>query len=99
MIVHLHAYLGKDIENNKNDQGKPYFKLSVAERVSKEEKPQWFTIFCHQLPEKLVSYLKKGSLVYVIGRLTVNLYKGKPNLIINALEVQLLLSKKEEKSE
>ncbi|MEZ4848220.1 MAG: single-stranded DNA-binding protein [Bacteroidia bacterium] len=99
MIIHLHAYLGQNIENLKTDRGQTYYKMSVAERVGKEEEPQWFTVFCHQLPAKLVPFLKKGSLVFISGKLSISTYKEKLNLIINAFEVQLLFSKQEEKEE
>ncbi|MEZ4850665.1 MAG: single-stranded DNA-binding protein [Bacteroidia bacterium] len=94
MIVHLHGHLGQDAEILGQDNDHEYVKLSVAEKSVKDKKVQWVTVFIHHIPNKLLPYLIKGSLVYVVGRLKVNMYEGNPQLIINANEIQLLANPK-----
>lgn len=98
MIVHLQGHLGQNAETLQNQEQKEYHKLSIAEKTPQGEEPQWIKVFCHHLSTALVPHLTKGSFVSIVGRLTVSLYNGQPNIVVNGLDVQLLFSKKENES-
>ena len=74
--VILIGNLGKDPEIRRTQDGRPIANLSIATSESwkkdgeKHEKTEWHrVVFFGKLAEIVGEYLKKGSLVYVEGRL------------------------------
>src|SRR5581483_2268788 len=82
--VQLIGYLGKDPETRFTPSGKKvaHFSLAVTQRwksggVSKEA-TEWFNVEAwNKLGELAQQYLKKGSLVYIEGRLKTDKYEDK----------------------
>jgi len=79
-VVHLSGRLSKDAELTYNSEGKPALKLSVPvdERPDQQgnKGTTWFncTLFGPR-GEKIVEYLKKGTIVSLSGRLGVREYE------------------------
>ncbi len=101
--VLLMGNLTRDPELRYTPQGKPVATFSVAcNRVWKDadgerqEETQWFRIQCwNRLSEIATQYLRKGSKVYLEGRLSIRQYTGQDNLVhiscdVTATELQML---------
>jgi len=77
------------------------FSVAVSEKIKGQDKTTWFkiSIFGNQ-GEFILKYVKKGSLVFVDGRLGMNEYQGKDGVWKSAMEitasdVKLLSSKRD----
>jgi len=71
--------VGKDpVTNVKGDYVITDFSVAVSEKVKGQEKTTWFkvSVFGNQ-GEYVKKYIKKGTLVFVEGKLTVQEYTGK----------------------
>jgi single-strand DNA-binding protein len=80
--------LGKDPDMNYTPNGKPVTKFSIAVDQGKEQKPMWLNISCwNELAERMNSFLYKGALIFVQGRLQLRTYTDKSNIERQALEV------------
>jgi single-strand DNA-binding protein len=80
--------LGKDPDMSYTPTGKPVTKFSMAVDQGKEQKPMWLNISCwNELAERMNSFLYKGALVFVQGRLQLRTYADKSNIERQALEV------------
>lgn len=87
--------LGRDPEMSYTPNGVAVTKFSIAvNRVTKsqsgerQEETDWFNIVAwRQLAETCNTYLRKGSKVYVEGRLSQRKYTDKNNVERTALEV------------
>ncbi|MEO9058301.1 MAG: single-stranded DNA-binding protein [Ktedonobacteraceae bacterium] len=108
--IMLIGHLGKDPEMNYTPSGVAITKFSLAvNRYSKsstgerQEETDWFNIVAwRQLAETCNTYLRKGSKVFVDGRLTQRKYTDKNGVERTALEVTLnemeMLSSKSQSS-
>ena len=94
----LIGYVGRDPELRYTPDGTQVcdFSVAVNDKFSKEEKTTWFRVtIWGKRAEAASRYLKKGSQVYIEGRLIVNEYVDKNGVTkisidINASEVQFL---------
>ena len=96
---------GKEAEIKYFDSGKckSAFSLAVSrwDSKTKAEVTDWFNIECwDKTAEFAKEYIKKGSLMWLEGRLNVNKYTGKDGnekdyYIINATQIRLLGKKSE----
>ena len=82
--VQLIGYLGKDPETRFTPSGKKvaHFSLAVTQRWKSggesKEATEWFNVEAwNKLGEVAQQYLKKGSLVYIEGRLKTDKYEDK----------------------
>ncbi len=82
--VQLIGYLGKDPETRFTPSGKKvaHFSLAVTQRWKSggesKEATEWFNVEAwNKLGELAQQYLKKGSLVYIEGRLKTDKYEDK----------------------
>jgi single-strand DNA-binding protein len=105
--------LGKDVELKSLPSGKPVANFSIATSESwkdkktgeKQEKTEWHNIVVFdKLAEICGSYLKKGSLVYLEGKIQTRKYTDKNGVEkymteILANEMKMLGGKSEGKSE
>ena len=99
--VQLIGRLGKDPEGKYTPSGKKvtHFSLAVSQRWKANGEAREYTEWVNveawgRLGEVCQEYLKKGSLVYIEGRLKTEKYedKGEPKLLtkVDALSVQFL---------
>jgi single-strand DNA-binding protein len=80
--------LGKDPEMNYTPNGKPVTKFSLAVDQGKGQKPLWLNIVCwNELAERMNTYLQKGLLVFVQGRLVMRPYQDKNQVERVALDI------------
>jgi single-strand DNA-binding protein len=80
--------LGKDPDMSYTPTGKPVTKFSMAVDQGKDQKPMWLNISCwNELAERMNSFLYKGALVFVQGRLQLRTYVDKSTIERQALEV------------
>ena len=100
--VILVGSLGKDPENN----GKVVkFSLATSEKWKDEEKTEWHNVVAFgKIGEICGQYLKKGSLVYIEGKLSTNKWQDKEGNTrytteIIANQMQMLGGKTEAKQE
>ncbi len=112
--VNLIGYLGSDPELKKTEKGIQYVNVSIAtdesykdEKEKKLEKTEWHNLtFFKNLAEIVSKYCKKGSLIFVSGKLQTDKYEEKvgKELItryytkILVKNLQLLDRKKEDKN-
>jgi single-strand DNA-binding protein len=82
--VQLIGYLGKDPESRFTPSGKKvaHFSLAVTQHWKSggesKEATEWFNVEAwNKLGETVQQYLKKGSLIYVEGRLKTDKYEDK----------------------
>jgi single-strand DNA-binding protein len=82
--------LGKDSEVIVTNSGTKMLKFSVADEVyaDGQRKPQWINCvdFRKSSVEKLVEYLKKGTLVHVSGEVSLRSYEAKDGTTKTSLE-------------
>src|SRR5258708_36258556 len=70
------GHLGKDPELSVTNEGKPVTKFSLAVDQGKDQQPMWLNITCwDKLAEIVEKYARKGSLVFVQGRLVLRTYR------------------------
>jgi single-strand DNA-binding protein len=80
--------LGKDPEMSYTPTGKPVTKFSLAVDQGKDQKSMWLNVSCWEtLAERMNSFLYKGALVFVQGRLQVRTYTDKSNVERQAIDV------------
>jgi single-strand DNA-binding protein len=80
--------LGKDPEMSYTPTGKPVTKFSLAVDQGKDQKSLWLNVSCWEtLAERMNSFLYKGALVFVQGRLQVRSYTDKNNVERQAIDV------------
>lgn len=87
--------LGKDAEVREYD-GKKFLSFTVAISEKKKDNSEvttWVSVTSRQV--NLQSYLKKGKQVFVTGNQQTGVYENRPDIRVNADEVQLL-GKKED---
>ena len=90
------GYLGADAKEIKKEENKVSICFNVSSNLktaSGEEKTTWISCFLNR-PSKVVEYLKKGTMVYVSGDISVNVYEredGKtvPNITMNVWKIEL----------
>ncbi|HXF06065.1 MAG TPA: single-stranded DNA-binding protein [Blastocatellia bacterium] len=88
--------LGRDPELRYTPQGIPVCSFSVATNERRrdaagefQDKTTWFRVTTwRRLAELAHQYLKKGSLVYIEGRLSLNEFTARDGTIRSSLEVQ-----------
>lgn len=91
--IMLIGNLGRDPEMNYTPNGNPVTKFSLAvnrfgKSPSGERETDWFNIVAwNQLAETCNAYLKKGTKVFVEGRLVQRSYTGKDSVQRNVIEV------------
>jgi single-strand DNA-binding protein len=93
--IMLIGNLGRDPEMNYTPNGNAVTKFSLAvNRVSKspsgerQDETEWFNIVAwNRLAETCNTYLKKGSKIYVEGRLTQRKYTDKNGVERTAIDV------------
>src|SRR5512142_2394296 len=87
--------VGIDPQLNQTNEGVSYCRFRLAVDQGKEE-PMWLSVVAwRSLATQVEQYVKKGSLVLVAGRLSVDTYTDKQNqkqtgVEIVALEVRFL---------
>ncbi|SRR6266487_2210253 len=93
--------VGKDPELKQTNEGVSYCRFRLAVDSGKEE-PLWLSVVAWRtLATQVEKYVKKGSLVLVSGRLSVDTYTDKQNqkqtgVEIVALDVRFLDQKPKE---
>ncbi len=109
--ITLIGNLGRDPElrNISADRKVAEFSIAVTEKYTaggqQQEKTEWFKIsFWNQKADVVMNYLKKGSPVYVEGRLSVRTYvdkegKDRYSLEVTGSELTLIDSRPREGSE
>jgi single-strand DNA-binding protein len=105
--VQLIGNLGRDpeIKYAPGGQTVTQFSIAVARNSKKDgEQTDWFKVICwEKLAEIADQYLKKGSRVFVEGRLQIREYTGRDGSKKNVTEIvandMILLSGKEEQKE
>ncbi len=81
--AHLLVRLGSQPELRYTSEGRPYCRLSVAAdrylgKDAKEKATDWFTVVLFdRLAEVAGEYLRKGTRVFVEGRLVTRTYEAK----------------------
>ena len=93
--IMLIGNLGRDPDMNVTPDGTPVTKFSIAvnrrfksQAGGQKEETDWFNVVAwRQLAEVCNTYLRKGSKVYVEGRLTQRKYKDKNGIERTAIEV------------
>jgi single-strand DNA-binding protein len=88
--------LGRDPELRYTPQGTPVCSFSVATNERRrdsagefQDRTTWFRVTTwRRLAELAHQYLKKGSLVYIEGRLSVNEFTARDGTLRSSLEVQ-----------
>ncbi len=88
--VHLIGRLGKDPELRYTPAGNPvaHFSLAVDDSYKKDAPPLWINIVVWNKPaEACHEFLKKGSLVFVGGRLSIRAWEDKDGARHTATEV------------
>jgi single-stranded DNA-binding protein len=92
------GYLGSDAKENPKEDGKVAISFSISPK-GKQEKPTWVQCFYNR-PSAIIDYLKKGTLVYVTGDVSVDVYKKEDGTFIPSITIAVskieLLSKKED---
>jgi single-strand DNA-binding protein len=94
--IMLIGNLGRDPEMSYTPSGIAVTKFSLAvNRVTKsatgerQEETEWFNIVAwRQLAETCNNYLRKGTKVYIEGRLTMRKYTDRENIQRTSVEVQ-----------
>ncbi len=87
--------IGKDAtENTVKDKRVANFSVAVSKKINGQEQTTWFDVALWG-KEGVYPYLKKGTLVYVEGEVSLNLYHKNDgttggSLRINAFQVELL---------
>src|SRR5205814_3216184 len=100
--VLLIGNLGKDPEMKYTPQGKPMTTFSVAVSRRRQtpdgewkEETEWFRIVAwEKLAEQCNEYLRKGSKVYIEGRLKTREYQGQdgqPRQIVEVVAYEMLI--------
>jgi single-strand DNA-binding protein len=93
--------VGKDPQLNQTNEGVSYCRFRLAVEQGKDE-PLWLSVVAwRSLATQMEKYVKKGSLVLVSGRLSVDTYTDKQNqkqtgVEIVALDVRFLDQKPKE---
>lgn len=100
--VQITGNLGRDAQHNTSN-GNDFisFTVGVSEKWKnaqgeQQEKTDWFSVMTKQ--KSLLPYLKKGTKVFVQGKLSVGIYRNEKNntnqvdLSVNALSIELLSS-------
>ncbi len=96
--------VGKDPQLNQTNEGVSYCRFRLAVDQGKDE-PMWLSVVAwRSLATQVEKYVKKGSLVLVSGRLSVDTYIDKENrkqtgVEIVALDVRFLDQKRTEDRE
>lgn len=90
-VLHIVGHIGADaVEIKKNDS----FYFDVAVNSIKSDLPVWYRIFTSQ--GALAQYLKKGTLVAVVGIPDYTLFKERVQVNVRSLRIELLSSSKKE---
>ena len=98
--------LGKDPTTLQvTKEGKPFVRFSLAVDQGKSQEAMWLNVICwDKVAEAVDKYARKGTSVFVQGRLQMQKYKDKAqverlSVEINAGNVQLLEKKPKEGDE
>lgn len=87
--------LGADAQEKENN-GKRFLAMNVAhtEKYKDVESTYWVSVTLNHYSEKLIPYLKKGTKICAIGRMTTRVYRGNDgqqkvgiNLMADTLEL------------
>ena len=82
--------VGKDPQLNQTNEGVSYCRFRLAVDQGKEE-PMWLSVVAWRtLATQVEKYVKKGSLVLVAGRLSVDTYTDKQNQKQTGVEIVAL---------
>ena len=96
ITIHFTGHVGRDAEI-KEVAGKQVIKFAVAAKQGKDEPAIW--INCdYWTGTKVGEFIKKGTLIEVVGQLKEREHDGKKYQTCNVLQVELLGSKKEEQT-
>ena len=94
------GHLGKDPEELKvTSDGKPYIQFSLAVDQGKSQEAMWLNVTAwEKTAEAVEKYARKGTLVFVQGKLQLRKYKDKTqtervSVEISASNVQILEKK------
>ncbi len=80
--------VGTDPEQHQSQEGTKVSRFRLAVDAGKEKETMWLTIVSFKkLAEQVSSYVKKGALVLVNGKLTLRTYTDKQNLERTAVEI------------
>jgi single-strand DNA-binding protein len=85
------GHMGRDPETKFSGAGNPYCTFSVAtsEKSGEKEVTTWFRVTCfNKTAEFIQKYCKKGTLVYVEGRLQQEEYTDKEGKTRHTLNVK-----------
>jgi single-strand DNA-binding protein len=89
-VIHIMGRLGKDPESRFAASGQKMTTFSIATNVRRqgEEVTVWYrvTVFGERF-DKMISFLKKGSAVYVVGSFDARQYQDKEGKTQTSLEV------------
>lgn len=89
-VIHIMGRLGKDPESRFAASGQKVTTFSIATNVRRqgEETTVWYrvTVFGERF-DKMISFLKKGSAVYVVGSFDARQYQDKEGKTQTSLEV------------
>ncbi len=99
--------LGKDPTTLQvTKEGKPFVRFSLAVDQGKSQEAMWLNVICwDKVAEAVDKYARKGTSVFVQGRLQMQKYKDKTtqaerlSVEINATNVQILEKKPKEGDE
>src|SRR6266704_2831484 len=80
--------VGTDPEQHESQEKTLVSKFRLAVDAGKEKEPMWFTVVSFKkLAEQVRSFVKKGALVLVSGRLSLRTYTDKQNAEKTGVEI------------
>lgn len=88
-VIHFTGNVGKDAETRSTQKGDVCsFSVAVRNGQSRDADSVWYrcTIW-GQRGQNLVTHIKKGSKVAIVGDLTFGEYEGKPQYNVNVLDI------------
>ena len=96
--IHVIGNIGKDPETRYTSDGKKVFHFTIASNIFRggQKETVWFNVSCwNERYENVILQLKKGSLIYVSGELSIRKWKDhsgneQTSLEINAKEVRFV---------
>lgn len=84
----IYGRLGKNPVLRQTKMNKPFCTFTLAEEVQGEDKPRWYNIVMWEKEaEHWANVLKKGSAIFVHGRMTEKQFKTKSGELRNFSEI------------
>lgn len=93
--IQIIGRVGKDaVVNNYNGQQVANFSVAVGEKINGQEHTTWYDVSLWERP-KIFPYIRKGGLIYVEGKPSINIYKKHDgatgaSLRVSAYQIELL---------